>query len=284
MNRIIIMILSVSLLSFACAQKAKQEATGDVDLIEVIPQGESKAAPVANSLALPQAPRDVYGANHRIIKKAHYRFETTDVRKTLDAITDALGRYDAFIASSSQQLEGGYMESKVVVRVANIHFPEMLKVVDGLATKVVFRNITTDDVSKDFVDLESRLKTKREVQERYTSILRSKAGTIEELLEAERQIGVLQEEIEATISRLNFLRDQVAYSTLDLEFFAPAQPQLAAEDTTPSVGEEMTKAFMTGLRAVGHVALVLVYLWPLVLASGAGYWLYRRRRRPAATV
>jgi len=41
--------------------------------------------------------------------------------------------------------------------------------------------INTQDVSEEYVDLETRLKTKKEVEARYIEILRSKAKTLEDI-------------------------------------------------------------------------------------------------------
>jgi vacuolar-type H+-ATPase subunit D/Vma8 len=148
-----------------------------------------------------------------------------------------------------------------------------------LAGYVNYRTLTTQDVSKEFVDLESRLKTKREVEQRYSEILRKKAGTITELLEAEQKIGELHEEIEATVSRVNYLKDQVSYSTVNLEFYQTITQQIA-ESETNTTGKEFKEALTAGWNGVVNVLLVLTYAWPLLalgLTTGLFYWFKKRR-------
>jgi len=106
------------------------------------------------------------------------------------------------------------------------------------------------------------LKTKREVEIRYTEILRNKAGTIEELLETEKQIGALHEEIEATISRINFLKDQVSYSTIHLKFYQELDQQVSEEET---LSAQFLGAFTSGLNGLVIIGLLLTNLWPAVV-------------------
>jgi hypothetical protein len=131
---------------------------------------------------------------------------------------------------------------------------------------VNYRDVITQDVSKDFVDLESRLKTKREVEARYMEILRSKAGTIEELLNAEQQIGQLHEEIEATISRINYLREQVSYSTINLELYQTVTQEIRTSNQA-STTEQFKTALSTGYEGIIAVILAITYVWPLILAA-----------------
>ncbi len=127
--------------------------------------------------------------------------------------------------------------------------------------------------------MESRLKTKREVEVRYAEILRKKAGTITELLEAEQKIGELHEEIEATVSRINYLKDQVSYSTINLEFYQTITQKIA-EVKTNSTGKEFKEALSAGWNGIVSFALVLAYIWPLIMLgiiTGTFYWLKKRR-------
>ena len=155
-----------------------------------------------------------------------------------------------------------------------------MKEIDKQARYVNFRDIKTEDVSKQFVDLESRLKTKREVEQRYMEILRKKAGTIEELLNAEKQIGELQEEIEATISRINYLKDEVRYSTINLEFYQT----IAVEMTNASAntaGQDMKEALVSGWNGLLAGVIGALYLWPILLVGLAStiFVIAKRKRK-----
>lgn len=218
----------------------------------------------------------------KLIKTANYRFEVENVKRSAEAIEIAIRKYPAYISSSNMRLENPILENKMVIRVQNESFQELLKEIDLQATYVNYRDIKTEDVSKQFVDLESRLKTKREVEERYMEIMRKKAGTIEELLDAEKQIGQLHEEIEATISRINHLKDEVRYSTIQIEFYQIISQEITNVKEKP-LTPEFGKAIVSGWRGLLNLFIGLLYLWPIILASIGGFFTYRYVKKNKST-
>jgi len=213
----------------------------------------------------------------QLTRSADYRFEVVSVKKSTEAIEAALRKYPAYISSSNLHLENPILENKVAIRVQSQYFNDLLKDIDTQAVFVNFRNVVTDDVSKEFVDLESRLKTKREVQERYSEILRKNAGSIKELLEAEGAIGDLQEDIEATMGKLNYLKNKVRLSTINLEFYQTVTEKIYTAQEM-SLGSKFLNALTTGMNAVVTVAIGLTYLWPLGILGGAGLYFMKRKR------
>ncbi|MBL0742017.1 DUF4349 domain-containing protein [Chryseolinea lacunae] len=201
---------------FSCAAKHEM-ASADSAPVET---SDATAATAKTQLATVSAGDGYVDPRAKLIKSVNYRFEVGNMKQSSEAIEVAVKKYPAYVSTSSLQFENMMLENKITIRIQNEYFFELLKDIDGQALHVDFRNVSSTDVAKEFVDLESRLKTKREVEARYGEILRKKAGTIEELLNAEQKIGELHEEIEATVSRINYLRDQVSSSTINLEFIS----------------------------------------------------------------
>jgi DNA repair exonuclease SbcCD ATPase subunit len=264
MNRSMFMLLLIALCS--CAQNSKMESADALSEESLAAQGIASV----NS--------DLYtDPRSKLIKTAEYRFRVEDLKKSEEAIESSVRKFPAHISSSNLTLQGNTIETTMTIRVETSHFQNLLKEIDREAAHVHHRNIRTEDVAKQFVDLESRLKTKREVQERYKEILRTKAGKIEELLSAERQIGELQEEIEATVSKLNYLKDQVAYSTINLEFYQKVNEQNIAEDNN-SVWQKFGTAFSDGLSGAVNILVALTSIWPLLLLVGGAFVLLRKKK------
>jgi hypothetical protein len=227
----------------------------------------------------PVLARDLYSnVSEKIIKAAQYRFQVADVKKSQEIIEMSVRKYNAYISSSTLKLENPLLEDNIVIRVPSEYFENLLKEIDSQAIYINERKITTNDVAKEFVDLESRLKTKREVEQRYAEILRSKAGTIDELLKAEQEIGALHEEIEATISRINYLRDQVRYSTINLEFYQTIDQEVAQVSTKQNFGERFSNALTSGLAGVLEILIGLTYLWPLFVIALISFLIWRRKK------
>lgn len=214
-----------------------------------------------------------------LIKKADLRFQVSNLKKSREAIDVLIRKYSAFIASSDLQYENPVMEEHVSIRVLSMAFEPLLKEIELQSTYLNYRKISSDDVSKEFVDLESRLKSKREMQERYAEIVRKKANSTEDLLKAEYEIGKLHEEIEAVVSRINFLRDQVRYSTINLELYQVVEQQAASFSVEKPLGGQFSNAFKNGWSGLTDVLVALVNLWPLLLLGAVAFYLFRSWKR-----
>jgi hypothetical protein len=256
-----IMLLIACAIAMSCAQNSKLEAVAD----EVPAPTEQVSQPASPSQIAAAPNVDIYSdGKTKLIKTANYRFEVEQMKKSTEAIEEAVKKYPAYIAATELELENQFMENKMTIKVQSEYFYDLLKEIDAQAKFVNFRNVKTNDVSKEFVDLESRLKTKREVEARYIQILRNKAGTIEELLDAEQQIGALHEEIEATVSSINSLKDQVSYSSIHLEFYQAITLEVQQE---PTWKEKFVNGLNTGLSGILNIVIVLAYLWPLMIVA-----------------
>jgi hypothetical protein len=256
-----IMLLVACAIAMSCAQNSKFEAAAD----EMPAPAEQQSQPSIQTQIAATPNVDIYSdGKTKLIKTASYRFEVEQMKKSTEAIEEAVKKFPAYIATSELERQNQISETKMTIKVQSEYFYELLKEIDAQAKFVNFRNVKTNDVSKEFVDLESRVRTKREVEERYTQILRNKAGTIEELLDAEQQIGALHEEIEATISRINSLKDQVSYSSIHLEFYQPVTEEIQKE---PTWKEKFVDGLNTGLAGILNIVIVIAYLWPLMIVG-----------------
>jgi Lon protease-like protein len=225
--------------------------------------------------------KDLYSdGRSKMVKTAECRFQVSDMRKTKDAITSSIKKYNGYIESSNLEFQNPMLEEHMTVRVLNDFFEDLLNEITSQATYVNYQKVNSDDVSKQFVDLESRLKTKREVQARYEDILRKKTGTLEELLKTEKQIGELQEEIEATVSQINFLSEKVRYSTIKLEIYQIAEQHVAEVKTTTGSWKKFSTAFAAGWNGFTNVLIGITYLWPFfILSAGAWYFFWLKRKK-----
>jgi molybdopterin converting factor small subunit len=214
-------------------------------------------------------------SNPQLIKTADCRFQTEDVSLVTSSIESISTGYGAYIADSKLSMSYGTIEQSLTIRVPAEKFEELLREIDGLSTRTDYRNVSASDVSKEFVDLESRLKTKREVHARYTAILRDKTGTIEDVLAAERQIGQIQEEIEATISRLNYLKEKVSYSTIMVRYYQLVEHQPLAQEE--NFFTEINDAFLSGLAGAKTSVIAILHIWPLILLSIPLIVIFRKR-------
>jgi uncharacterized coiled-coil protein SlyX len=156
------------------------------------------------------------------------------------------------------------------------------------------RNINSEDVSEEFVDLTARLKNKQQLEARLLELVAKRSDEIKDILALEAELSRVREEIERMQGRLRYLTDRVALTTVELaayertEFKPPEAPTFAA-NVSQSFFESLDK-----LRQCGEAVVLLVVAlvpWVLALALLAALtvslvWLLWRitRRKPMPIV
>jgi hypothetical protein len=152
-------------------------------------------------------------------------------------------------------------------------FDNLIKRIEPLARKIDNRSINTQDVTEEFIDVEARLTTKKELEGRFREILKQ-AKTVEEIVSIESQIANVRAEVESMEGRLKYLQNQVSYSTLNVSYY---------EITGADFG--FASKFMGSIKGGWDNLLLflifLVTLWPFVLslASIVFWWVRRRKQR-----
>lgn len=193
----------------------------------------------------------------KIIKTGHLRYESRDLEKTHQQINRLVNRYQGFV--SSDRSGKGYNEDyrSMTIRVPSQHFQAMLDSISSGVSYFDQNEITQRDVTEEFVDIEARLRAKRELENRYLELLKQ-AKTVKDMLEIERELSNIREEIEARQGRLNYLQNQVSYSTLNVYFYK----RTVDRGITTSYGQKMWNAIKSGWNGISLFFLGLLHIWP----------------------
>jgi hypothetical protein len=158
------------------------------------------------------------------------------------------------------------------------------KLVADAGGRTVETSISADDVSKEIVDTEARIRQRELLVARLTDILRARNGKVAELVEAERSVATAQEELDQAKGWLTELRNRVAMSEFAITYAAIA-PQASPRVAGNQLGEATQgsgAAFLLGLRTL---LILLIYLAPWALLALPVAWLVRRRlSRPGSAI
>lgn len=131
-----------------------------------------------------------------------------------------------------------------------------------IGAEQIASTIGSEEVSKSIVDTEARIRARAELRGRLMEVLRSRKGTVSELVEAERQVAAVNEEIDQAKSWLAETRGRVAFSRVDIAY----EPQTAiASDIFGPVS-----AVFGNLGTILGYVLAALLLLGTVLAPIAG--------------
>ncbi|MBI5517624.1 MAG: DUF4349 domain-containing protein [Deltaproteobacteria bacterium] len=180
------------------AQTAVGSATGSAPTgpgshVPGTPQGPDGATPPA---ANTPAPMLIYTA------EVEMQVPAAEMPATLDHVIETAVALGGYLARRT--------DTSVQVRVPSARFREGLGRVERLG-EVLHRNVSADDVSEEYRDLEVRLQNLRAVRRRLEEFL-TRAGTMQEALTVERELERVTREIDQLEGRLRFLGARVAFS------------------------------------------------------------------------
>ncbi|HJR98427.1 MAG TPA: DUF4349 domain-containing protein [Actinomycetota bacterium] len=201
--------------------------------------------------------------------------------KGVSRVTVIARRNGGFVLSSSSRDE---RTGTLTLRIPAKRFDDTMLALRGLAGeldgRVDSQNITGEDVTAEFVDLGARL----DILKQRRSLLRSlqnDATTSNEILRLSGLIENTQLEIENIQGRLNFLKDQVAEATIEVEVrerHAPGE-EAGTDPENPSLTDSFELGVQGFLRVIGAIVVGLGYLIPVAVVAGAVYGMIRLVRR-----
>jgi hypothetical protein len=211
-------------------------------------------------------------SERKLIKNGQLIFETSSVTDTKKKLAKISNDFQAYHSSQSQTNLDNRLQHDLVVRVPSNRFDEFILEVERLASKVESKNITTEDVTEQFIDTEARLKTKKELEIRFREILKQ-AKTVEEILSIESQLSNVRTEIESAEGKLNYLKSQIAMSALTITYYEVI-------GTDFGFASKFAHSLREGWDNLLLFLIGLVSIWPFVLAIGGGvYWIWRKKWR-----
>jgi len=211
------------------------------------------------------SPRDVRKENvkvvdtlsRKIIKEGTITFETRDIKKSRQQIKKYVQQLDAYISKETENVYDNKVENGMIIRVPAEDFDKLVQMIGNDVTAFKSKNIEVKDVTEEYVDITTRLSTKKEVEKTYIALLKQ-AKKMEDVLAIQSQIGSIREEIEVTEGKFRFMNDRIAYSTLNLTYYQESEH-------TPVFSGKFTNAFKNGWQNLVWFFVGITYIWPFIL-------------------
>jgi hypothetical protein len=228
------------------------------------------AASVSNSGVLPDVERAAFAASHMIIKNGEIKLLVEDTDIAIDRATQAIGDMGGYIISSrvwyQPYLDGeNYKYATITIGVPVDQFERTLSRLRGLAVKILDETASGEDVTNQFVDMQSQVSNLEATRDRIKSFL-DDAKTTEEALRINAELTNVEAQIEQIKGQMNYLQDRSAYSTITVNL-EPVLPELIATPTPtpePNVwkpGETFTDAKKTVTYAYQGIVDFLIWVF-----------------------
>ena len=280
----LILLAAVALFSFSACHsnnKAKEMPNSEITTEAIAIDAASVMGNVSEAkmeLRMPEKPTESRVEEklpRQIIRTANINFQVENAEKSHENISALLKKYNAYFGSDVRNQSNDRISYSTTIRVQQ---PQFDSLVNDLIKESIYTNnkaINAEDVTSEFVDITARLRNKKELEQRYLTILKQ-ASKISDILEVEQNLQAIREEIESTEGRLKVMKDQISYSTITLDFY-----ELLPYKEGPSFGfgYKFFQSIKNGWTGLVELILGLVTIWPLLIMIAVGFYFFRRWRK-----
>lgn len=238
------------------------EATTDTE--------DLKEKTIAMDLAQPASPKK---QESKIIKTASLKFETDDLNNSFSIIQKATSKYKAIIQNDVSGKDYNSVFRNVNIRMPNQYFDAFINEISQGVKHFDTKEISQEDVTEEYIDIESRMNSKKKLEERYLQLL-SKANKVSEMLEIEKKLSEIREEIEAKEGQLKYMQNRISMSTISIEMYTNNASEAGA---TVSYGGKIWNSIKEGFYGLSNFVLSLISIWPLIAIFVTGFILIKKR-------
>lgn len=271
------LLLSLSACGSSSGGTASSAAAGDASADNGWAEAAMDAADTAGGADFSAVRR-----NAKLILNADLSLETQDFEKSAADIEKMTAEAGGYIESSGTYGDTGSRSANYTLRVPQEKFEQFYAQL-GENMHVVSRSRSSEDVTEQYTDIETRLATLQTKHERLLSLL-EKADKMEDIIALENALADCEYEIDSLTGSKRRYDDLVGFSTFYINL-REVQTLTATADGT-GFGAQLTQAAKTGARGLADVVrgtiLGVVMFWPAVIlviaGTAAGVILHRRRK------
>ncbi|WP_160366868.1 DUF4349 domain-containing protein [Sphingobacteruim zhuxiongii] len=285
MKRFNLLVIGTALFFNSCSQSDKMESTADAAVAEVGAEYLDSPSPVMASKAVEGSAADVVTmqtpeainpvVNKKIVRTGNISIESKDVKASKKTLDGLLKNVQGYYENETVNNARAYTSFDLVVRIPSNKLDALLANLENGTDKITEKNLRAEDVSAQYYDTESRLKSKRAYLERYQQMV-SSAKSVKDLLEIQEQIRMLQEEIDASEGVLRSLSGQVNYSTLTIHLF---EENANLPMGSNSFWTRVKDSFAFGWDLIENLTIGIIGLWPLLIVAVLVIYVIRSIRR-----
>src|SRR5436190_11847688 len=143
-------------------------------------------------------------ANRKLIRNATLELEIISFDDAVQKITAFAKEERGYVATtSSEKQANGKLSGQVVVKILPENLDRFLQKIRGLG-ELKNQTLGTEDVTKAYFDTDARLKNARVMEQRLIDMLKTKTGKVSDLLQVEKELGRVREDIEKMQGELKY--------------------------------------------------------------------------------
>lgn len=145
---------------------------------------------------------------------------------------------------------------------------------DRAGGRIVETGTTSEDLTRQIIDVEARLRAQRTLRDRLQALLASKPGKLAELLEVERELARVQGELDAATSTLQAYKTRVATELLSVRY--ESAPTAVGANAWGPLSDAVGDFGSVLARSLAALVTLIAAILPFALLLLPVAWLVRR--------
>ena len=256
----------------ASKSATKREGINGEGVIAAASNTPSLGDAAAQEAAVPVKSTD--SVDRKIIYVADVNLVVEDFASTEREVPKLVRQFDGYLAEVSiDRSQGDHRSGQWVARIPVDQFDPFLESLDKLGVPES-RHQSAQDVTEEYVDLQARITNKKRLEERILQLLEERSGKISDIIEVERELARVREEVERMEGRLRYLHNRTSLTTVTIKAreerdYVPAQ----APSFTARVAQTWNGSLLTLRRFGEFSAISLVLLTPWLIWLIPAVWM-----------
>lgn len=205
------------------------------------------------------------GLNQKLMYKANIVMEIQDYGKAQSEVRNTVTLSGGYIVNFSETQSSSEKGGTFIVKVPANGFSSFIDRLENIAHESLQRSIEGQDVTEEYIDLESRLKAKQIMEEQYVAFMK-KATKTTDLVAFANELERIQSEIEQMKGRMRFIDQNVSYSTVEIRLYE--SPEKKDDPKTSAIqaplGQRVSQAFQGSIDVI-----TIIIQWIIVILSGS---------------
>lgn len=211
--------------------------------------------------------------DRKIIRNASLDIEATDVVTAYDNLLAWAAQYGGYETRRNQQRVNDIISIDAQIKIKPEHLDAFLDYAKTVGD-VINTQISTEDITDSYYDIQTRLKSMELSLESYYGYL-AKAKTIDESLSVQSQINQLTVEIESLKGRLKLWDNLLAESVVTIRLRQTNDPVKIKKDIDWSTLSfaDMGYLMKSGLASVANILVNILQWLAIVLVASSPLWI-----------
>src|SRR6266404_8564993 len=211
-----------------------------------------------------------------VIRTGQTSIEVDSLERAVAQVRLLAGRIGGFVANTTMQTGQGQLRSaSLEVKIPAERFDDGLSGLAGLG-KLESVNVNAEDVGEEFTDVTARMGNARRLETRLIELLATRTGKLSDVLDVEKELARVREEIDRYEGRLRYLKAHSAMSTLSVTVHEPLPVVGTAGKSV--MGEAFTQAWRNFVVLMSLAVQSLGVVVPLGLVAFV-VWIGTKRWR-----